>query len=320
MRVRTVVVPAVVLGAAALSGCTATEPRPTDSPDPMASAERIAYTYEQPPRSGRLALWTVNADGNDPQPVGDQLGQFPDWSPDRAHLLFDFFDEDGAVHVGRIAPDGTGFAQLTDDVFSGEPDYSPDGSTIVLSKSPVADEDAPGFTQTLWLMNADGTDPRPLLEPADAGFDYEGEFSPDGAEIVFTRIDPATGHSALFIVAADGTGIRQLTPFDDFVEHPRWSPDGATIVYNVQHSADLGDPRNGIWTVPSSGGDPSILLATTSEMHPIKPDYSPDGERIAFGCKYLESDNEELCVMDADGTDVTRLTQTPGNENNIVWD
>ena len=309
----------IAFGLVALTGCTAAEPAASDPP-PSDGAERIAYSLGEAPDSRRPALWTINPDGSDAQPVGDQLGQYPDWSPDRTHLVFDYFGDDGRVHIGRIAPDGTGFAQLTDDVFSGEPDYAPDASTIVLSKSPVADEYAPGFTTTLWLMDADGSNARLLLAPAEAGFDYEGEYSPDGSEIAFTRYDPATDTSAIFVVRPDGSGLRQATAFDTVVEHPRWSPDGETLIYNIQFSADLDDPRNGIWVVPATGGDPTRLLASTPERHVIKPDYSRDGERIAFGCFFRDEDNEDLCVMDADGGSVERITDTRGFENYPVWD
>lgn len=319
MRERiTAAVAFVTVGAAAIVGCTATEPR-ADPPVPQPSVARIAYSYAAP-GAEHPALWTMNPDGSDPLPVGDQTGQFPDWSPDRTHLLFDFFDENGDVHVGRIAPGGGEFVQLTDDAFSGEPDYSPDASTIVVSKSSVADEDAAEFTTTLWVMDADGSDPHPLLDEGEAGYDWEGEYSPDGSEVAFTRYGPARDTTAVFIVRADGTDVRQLTPFDTLVEHPRWSPDGETIVYNLQYTDDLDDPRNGIWVVPASGGEPKMLLASTPERHVIKPDYSPDGARIAFGCYFRVDDNEELCAMDVDGTAVVRLTETPGDENDIVWD
>lgn len=105
-----------------------------------------------------------------------------------------------------------------------------------------------------------------------------------------------------------------------YVEHPRWSPDGATVVYNIEYQADLDDPRNGIWTVPAVGGEPDLLLPSDQTLHAFKPDYSPEGDRILFGCFFRTEVAEELCVINADGTAVKRLTGTATFENHPVWD
>lgn len=53
--------------------------------------------------------------------------------------------------------------------------------------------------------------------------------------------------SAIHVVNADGTDVRRLTPFDDYVEHPRWSPDNTTVIYNIQAMrGGLDEDRNGI--------------------------------------------------------------------------
>jgi Tol biopolymer transport system component len=303
-------------GAAEPTGSGTTTSTTTTAPS---TSDRIAFTRWATPGTGQPSLWTADADGSDARPVGDQLGWFPAWSPDRTHLLFDVFDDDGRDQVARVDPDGTGLQVLTDAEYSEAADYSPDGRTIVFDRSPVG-EDHPDFRTALWVMDADGSDQRPLLDPADAGFDYEGEYSPDGTQIVFARYDPDADTAAVHVVGADGRDVRPVTAYESLVEHPRWSPDGSTIIYNIEYRADLDDPRNGIWTVPSDGGEPTRLLATTSSLHGFKPDYSPDGSQILFGCLDRTAGTDDLCVMAADGNDVTRIVRSDTFENHPVWD
>ena len=47
------------------------------------------------------------------------------------------------------------------------------------------------------------------------------------------------------------------------------------------------------------------------------PRWSPDGMRIAFLSN--RDGNSEIYVMNADGSDVTNLTNSPGNELYPVW-
>jgi Tol biopolymer transport system component len=317
---------------AGLMGCAPQTSAPADgastaaAPTPESSvigtaADRIAFgrwgrteDRGQPP-----ALWTANADGSDPQAVGGQRGWYIEWSPDRSHLIFDL-TVGGSEHIATIRPDGSGYAQLTTGGgFHGDPAYSPDGTTVAFAYSPTTSLEP--ASAELWVMDADGSNPRALLDPADSGSDWEPVFSPDGSQIVFTREQKAPGGlvSAVHVVNADGTDVRRLTPFDDYVEHPRWSPDGATVIYNIEHRTNLDDPRNGVWTVPAEGGAPVSLLPTDDEFHFFKPAYSPDGSQILVGCAHRDGLNEDLCVANADGSGVQTLIETPHYENHGVW-
>jgi Tol biopolymer transport system component len=52
----------------------------------------------------------------------------------------------------------------------------------------------------------------------------------------------------------------------------------------------------------------------------IKPDSSSDGKRLLFGCFVRAQGQEDLCVMNANGTGLRRVVRTPDtNENFPVW-
>lgn len=299
-----------------------TEPSsPAPQPTPIDTSNRIAFGRWAPSddRSRPPLMWTVNADGSDPRAVGGgQRGWYIEWSPDRSHLIFDLAI-DGSEHIATVRPDGSDYTQITDgDGFFADPAYSPDGGSIAYSYAPGAGD---GQGSRVWVMDADGSNPRELVSGAHAGTDWEPVYSPDGAQIAFTRdIEGPQGvTSAIHIVSSDGTGVRAVTPFADYVEHPRWSPDGQTIIYNIEYTADLDDPRNGVWTIPTAGGEPISLLPTDDDFHYFKPVYSPDGKHILVGCAHRAGLNEDLCIADADGTDLRLLIETADYENHGVW-
>jgi Tol biopolymer transport system component len=286
-----------------------------------AGPDRIAFNRATTDFAPRM-LWTVNVDGSDPAPVGDQQGWWPDWSPDRTTLVFDFTTDDDDEQVATIHPDGSGLKVLTEGSgYNEAPDYTPDGRTIIYAHSDVHDGD-PGFATELWLMNPDGSDQRRLPLSDGGGDDTEPEYSPDGSRIVFLRYrHDEADRTAIHVAAADGSGVRRLTPWRHKVEHPRWSPDGTTIIYNIEDQEHADDPVNGIWTVPAAGGRPAQLLRSTSSLHGFKPDYSPDGTRIVFGCiDHAGFGTDDICIMNADGTGVERVVATDhAIENNLVW-
>ena len=84
-------------------------------------------------------------------------------------------------------------------------------------------------------MNADGSDARRVAGNATSGVPA---WSPDGRRIAFRRYDgqpgsgsPGPGPSDLFVVNADGSGLRRLTRGAANVRWFAWSPDARTIAF-----------------------------------------------------------------------------------------
>ncbi len=278
--------------------------------------ERIAFSrYDS--RIDGFALWTARADGSRERRLTDHQAYFPAWSPDRSRIVFDFPDENGDEQIATVRPDGSGFRQLTDLPGISEcADYSPDGRHIVFNRfDPAQDE----FFTSLWVMRADGRGARPLFGAASRTFDVEPEYSPDGTRIVFGRIDPASEEEAIFVADADGSHVRQVTPYARGLEHPRWSPDGRWIVYDVDQGLDPRLTANGLYLVRPDGRDRRLLFQN-DRLLAFKPDFSVDGRHILFGCYIRARQQEDLCVMRADGTGWHRVVRTNGtNENWPVW-
>lgn len=70
-------------------------------------------------------------------------------------------------------------------------------------------------------------------------------WSPDGRRLAFVQMavssDLSVAWADLFVINADGTGLRQLTSAapTQFVVNPTWSPDGQMLAFDVVHSRDL---------------------------------------------------------------------------------
>jgi Tol biopolymer transport system component len=87
------------------------------------------------------------------------------------------------------------------------PDWSPDGSEIVVDSSYLTDT---GFSE-IEVMDATGTVFRQLTHNGPQ-FDNFGQFSPDGKRIAWAH-DPDGLHSAIYTMEADdGGNVLKVTP------------------------------------------------------------------------------------------------------------
>ena len=259
-------------------------------------------------------LFRAQPDGTQLTQLTDLPGFFSDWRADGRRIAFDFFDADGNEQIATMAADGSDLRVITSGrgIHEG-PSWSPNGRRIVFGFSPEPDPNAPGFETRLWTMRADGSDAKPL--PMDQpGFDGTPRYSPNGRSIVFGRLHiMSDGYvSALFIVRAKGGNVKQLTPWGEIDENPTWSPDSRRIIFAV-------GPEGSIEVIRPDGSSRRAILPATEGSGGHKPWFSPDGSRILFMCETQgllaeppADFNEDICVMDADGSDIVNLTNTPG--------
>ena len=143
---------------------------------------------------------------------------------------------------------------------------------------------------------------------------YQAAWSPNGSRLAFVPFGSDCGgapsQSVVCVMNADGTGLVGLpisaTPAQNGLS---WSPDGSKIAF-------FG--AGGLYAVNVDGSGSILLTSSLGVGSPNFPAWSPDGSKIAFSCG-VESGNSDICVVNADGTGLARLTTDPADDHRPRW-
>lgn len=111
-------------------------------------------------------------------------------------------------------------------------------------------------------------------------------------------------------------GARDLLAMDRISGH-QVSPDGKTIVF-VRRVTDLAADkgRTDLWTVPSSGGEPTRLTTDPASDH--SPQWTPDGKALVFVSS--RSGSPQVWRMPAGGGAATQVTDLALPVGNLMVD
>ena len=105
------------------------------------------------------------------------------------------------------------------------------------------------------------------------------QYSPDGKNVAFAVteyfLEEGKTNSDIFLMNADGTGLRRMTRDEAADYSPRWSPDGRSLLFV---STREGGAQ--AWKMPVEGGEATKV--TSFSMEVSSPRWLPDGKQILF--------------------------------------
>jgi TolB protein len=275
------------------SGVSLSKPTPTPTPEPAkAQAQTEAPGEPTGPGepSGTLVFQTtyggpfysINVDGSGLQRITNGID--PVWSPDGQQIAFVRWEEPRGVWVVDVeTADGTSGDEWRAFDWSETrcPSWSPDGSQIVFTRQSG--------------QGGGGQPPGGFFPASTSATELEAarRRPPGGSRGGGSSVSSWT----LGIVNPyDGT-FAEPQPDSDVNLAPDWSPNGEQIVYNAEHGL----------RIMSVDGKSSYAL--TNLPKDTSPVWSPDGSQVAF--VRWQHDHWEVYVVNADGSGLTRLTNTP---------
>ena len=143
-------------------------------------------------------------------------------------------------------------------------------------------------------------------------------WSPDGKRLAFARHESGGSHIWQYVMDADAPkSAKRITSRKGPDFHAAFFPDGKRLVLAVvEQSGTQGNLD--LATIGVDGSDLKRVVSDGGKLwHQDWPSPSPDGARFAFSS--TQDGNQEIYTAKADGTDIVRLTQSPGHDAHPSW-
>lgn len=214
-------------------------------------------------------------------------------SPDGQSVVYAAFREAGVYEIYEMSLANGRVRQLTDRLgVLNAPEISPDGKQIVFMHWIAATD-----RYEVWIMGRDGSKPHRMFDMTA----WDPTWSPDGSQVLFASNRGSTNQ--LWVINADGSGLRQVSSLSDLRGRSDWSAQGQIVTYG-----------GGSWA-----REVFLMNADGSDQHRISPpggnsqgpSFSPDGKWVTFTAYFDKLDDIHGCeiyIMRIDGTDLRRLT------------
>jgi hypothetical protein len=154
----------------------------------------------------------------------------PSWAPDGDRLAFSGADQRGYVDLYVVETENGRLQPLTDDLYDDrEPDWSPDGRSIVFS-SDRSSWGRDGF-RNLYLYHLGQDRIQPVTEGRHN--DYAPSWSPDGRRIAFSSDREDVFNLYVQEIAGTRSEARRITNILTGAFDPVWMADGRRLIFSA---------------------------------------------------------------------------------------
>jgi TolB protein len=237
-------------GVRRLTNNPASDHSPAWSPD----GRRIVFVSDA---TGNQDLYLLDLEGAS-TPERLTTNEFEDvspaWSPDGTEILFSSNrefpgsqDGSGDLYLMNVATRATRRLQAT---------VRRTVSASWSARGVIAFFALPNRARHIYTVAPDGSGLKNLSEPIGARADYHPTLSADGAQIAFQGDRSGNGTLEVFVMAADGTKAKRLSPPQLPTAGPlSWSADGASVAFSVF--------EDGNWEVYVAAADGSTRTRLT---------------------------------------------------------
>ena len=211
-----------------------------------------------------------------------------------------------------VIPEGNWNRVTDSDREEGSPSVSPDGSWIAFHRRTSEDTH-----WQIFVTNIDSGVERQLMCHSDNG--WSPTWSPDGRSIAFARGSGGNDIWTINVETGEAESLKDKYDRDD--AYPSWSSDGDTIAfarsnYDPRRSRAYNsrNPREiriltGVASDATTGLGVVLLTKGYEEGDYTAPDWSPDGDNIAYSISLKGSEYRHIAVMDKDGNKLQQLTR-----------
>jgi len=201
-----------------------------------------------------------------------------------------------------------------------------------LRGGPRPTDPAAPYKLELAVINADGSGLRILTHGPwsrdDGGYRAVPVWSPDGRKLVFSKRVERPGrpckpvgrcNDEIYVINADGTGLRRLTQNAVIDGRPVWSPDGGRIAFlSWRYGPSAKRPTADIYVMNADGSGQRMLTSTRRGSWGELA-WSPEGEQIAFSAPADRLGASDIFVINADGSGLRNVTNTVTTSFDFAW-